>query len=303
MKASDDRVLLVVDDSPEALSMLNDSLTQAGFSVLVALDGLQALSICRKIVPDLILMDAMMPKLNGFETCKKLREDPAFSSVPVIFMTGLDSDETMLSSFKAGAVDYVQKPFRMDELLERIKAHLMKADQLRNTQQLLDSHSLCSMQVNKDGTVDWITPKALDLLEESGYSRVKLAATLPGLIRPVIESNAVKSSIELEGSMPQVIIELYERHPDGSCVLTLSKQDSGSKTHILMQEFSITSREAEVLWWVAQGKSNKELALILGISPRTVNKHLETVFEKMMVENRTAAARMALKCLNDHGIG
>ena len=103
--------------------------------------------------------------------------------------------------------------------------------------------------------------------------------------------------------MPQVIIELYERHPDGSCVLTLSKQDSGSKTDILMQEFSLTSREAEVLWWVAQGKSNKELALILGISPRTVNKHLETVFEKMMVENRTAAARMALKCLNDHGIG
>lgn len=303
MKASDDRVLLVVDDSPEALSMLNDSLTQAGFSVLVALDGLQALSICRKIVPDLILMDAMMPKLNGFETCKKLREDPAFSSVPVIFMTGLDSDETMLSSFKAGAVDYVQKPFRMDELLERIKAHLMKADQLRNTQQLLDSRSLCSMQVNKDGTVDWITPKALDLLEESGYSRVKLAAALPGLIRPVIESNAVKTSIELEGSMPQVIIELYERHPDGSCVLTLSKQDSGSKTDILMQEFSLTSREAEVLWWVAQGKSNKELALILGISPRTVNKHLETVFEKMMVENRTAAARMALKCLSDHGIG
>ena len=303
MKASDDRVLLVVDDSPEALSMLNDSLTQAGFSVRVALDGLQALSICRKIVPDLILMDAMMPKLNGFETCKKLREDPAFSSVPVIFMTGLDSDETMLSSFKAGAVDYVQKPFRMDELLERIKAHLMKADQLRNTQQLLDSRSLCPMQVNKDGTVDWITPKALDLLEESGYSRVKLAAALPGLIRPVIESNAVKTSIELEGSMPQVIIELYERHPDGSCVLTLSKQDSGSKTDILMQEFSLTSREAEVLWWVAQGKSNKELALILGISPRTVNKHLETVFEKMMVENRTAAARMALKCLNDHGIG
>ena len=257
----------------------------------------------QEIVPDLILMDAMMPKLNGFETCKKLREDPAFSSVPVIFMTGLDSDETMLSSFKAGAVDYVQKPFRMDELLERIKAHLMKADQLRNTQQLLDSRSLCSMQVNKDGTVDWITPKALDLLEESGYSRVKLAAALPGLIRPVIESNAVKTSIELEGSMPQVIIELYERHPDGSCVLTLSKQDSGSKTDILMQEFSLTSREAEVLWWVAQGKSNKELALILGISPRTVNKHLETVFEKMMVENRTAAARMALKCLNDHGIG
>lgn len=303
MKASDDRVLLVVDDSPEALSMLNDSLTQAGFSVLVALDGLQALSICRKIVPDLILMDAIMPKLNGFETCRKLREDPAFSSVPVIFMTGLDSDETMLSSFKAGAVDYVQKPFRMDELLERIKAHLLKADQLRNTQQLLDSRSLCSMQVNKSGTVDWITPKALDLLEESGYSRVKLAAALPGLIKPVIESDSGKSSIELEGSMPQVIIELYERHPDGSCVLTLSKQDSGSKTDILMQEFSLTSREAEVLWWVAQGKSNKELALILGISPRTVNKHLETVFEKMMVENRTAAARMALKCLSDHGIG
>lgn len=72
------------------------------------------------------------------------------------------------------------------------------------------------------------------------------------------------------------------------------------ESKLLCDHFSLTEREGEVLYWVSQGKSNKELAMILGISPRTVNKHLESVFEKMLVENRTSAANMALKVINQN---
>ncbi len=165
---NEDEIVLVVDDSPDTVSMLNDALDNEGFSVLVALSGMQAVSICKKIKPDLILLDAVMPEMDGFETCKTLKQNPDLESVPVIFMTGLDSEN-----------------------------------------------------------------------------------------KPKID---------------------------------------GPK--LLCQNFSLTAREGEVLYWVSQGKSNKDLAMILGISPRTVNKHLESIFEKLLVENRTSAANMALKVIN-----
>lgn len=105
---NEDEIVLVVDDSPDTVSMLNDALDNEGFSVLVALSGMQAVSICKKIKPDLILLDAVMPEMDGFETCKTLKQNPDLESVPVIFMTGLDSENNVESSFNSGAVDYIQ---------------------------------------------------------------------------------------------------------------------------------------------------------------------------------------------------
>ena len=105
----DNAVILIVDDMADTLAMLNDALDHEGFSVLVALGGNQALSICKRIVPDLILMDAIMPGMSGFECCKALRADPRLSHIPVVFMTGLDSNDTVMKSFESGAIDYIQK--------------------------------------------------------------------------------------------------------------------------------------------------------------------------------------------------
>ena len=80
-------VVLVVDDSADSLSMINDTLENAGMDVLVALEGKQALTIAQRIRPDLILMDALMPQMDGFEACRLLKANPALASIPVIFMT------------------------------------------------------------------------------------------------------------------------------------------------------------------------------------------------------------------------
>ena len=113
-------VVLVVDDSPESLSVINDILDQAGFTVLVALEGQQALNIANNITPDMILLDAIMPNMDGFETCRRLKASHELSHIPVIFMTGLSDTESVVKGLEAGGVDYIQKPVKGDELLARI---------------------------------------------------------------------------------------------------------------------------------------------------------------------------------------
>ncbi|WP_188149938.1 response regulator, partial [Teredinibacter waterburyi] len=90
----DTRLILIVDDSPDTLGMLNDALENTGMTTLVALDGNQAITIAQKLTPDVILLDAIMPIIDGFETCEKLKSNPALRNIPVIFMTGLSDTES-----------------------------------------------------------------------------------------------------------------------------------------------------------------------------------------------------------------
>lgn len=294
----DDEVILVVDDSSDTVSMLNDALEAEGFSVLVALSGMQAVSICRKIVPDLILMDAVMPEMDGFETCRKLKSDPVIESVPVIFMTGLDSESNVESSFDSGAVDYIQKPIRLKELIARIRTHTRKSRQLTLSRELLDSVGLSSIASDKNGNIRWMTPKATEMFEKSGIKRVDLAGVIPSFLRKAASTLQSGNTVRIPDTSPELTLK-FDGLKDGLYIFNLiESKPEVDETSLLCEHFSLTEREGEVLYWVSQGKSNKELAMILGISPRTVNKHLESIFEKMLVENRTTAAGMALKVIN-----
>ena len=121
MNATPRSAILVADDSAETLSMLSDVLEGAGFTAFVALRGDRALSIAKQVTPDLILLDALMPGMDGFETCRALKRDPALSRVPVIFMTGLAEPEDVVRGLEAGGVDYVTKPVVPQELLARTR--------------------------------------------------------------------------------------------------------------------------------------------------------------------------------------
>src|SRR3982751_6892305 len=115
--------ILVVDDTPETLGFLTDTLDLADFTVLIATDGESALRLIEQITPDLVLMDAVMPGLNGFETCRRMKRNKLMAHLPVIFMTGLSETENVLEGLAAGGVDYVTKPLVVDELLARIRVH------------------------------------------------------------------------------------------------------------------------------------------------------------------------------------
>ena len=116
--------ILVVDDTPTNLRVVSAFLQDAGFKVLVAEDGSDAMHITAQSRPDLILLDVLMPAPNGFETCAQLKADPATRDIPVIFMTALTDPLEKVKGFQVGGVDYITKPFNQEEVLARVKTHL-----------------------------------------------------------------------------------------------------------------------------------------------------------------------------------
>lgn len=195
-------VILLIDDAPDTVRMIAEALDEAGYTVLVATDGATALKRLERITPDAVLLDACMPGMDGFETCRRLTQAAGMATVPVIFMTGLAETERLVEGLSAGGVDYLVKPVVPDELVARLQAHLRVSRQMNAA------------------------------MQGRGETPVPAAPALPN---------------------------------------------------------PLTQREMDVLGWVARGKTNRDVAEILGMSPRTVNKHLEHIYEKLGVETRTAA--------------
>jgi len=129
--AREQPLLLVADDNPVNLEVLSDALVAQGYDVVVAADGEMVLEQVRCERPDLILLDAIMPGVDGFEACRQLKEDPATREIPIIFMTALTDVEHKLRGLRLGAVDYLVKPFEHEEVLLRIKTHLSLRDMTR----------------------------------------------------------------------------------------------------------------------------------------------------------------------------
>ena len=144
-------VALVVDDSPETLRLLTDALDGAGMTVMVALDGASAMRIVDQITPDIILLDAVMPGMDGFETCRRLKREAGLSNVPVIFMTGLAETEHIVRGLEAGGVDYVTKPIAIEEMLARIRVHLANARLTQSARAALDVSGRYLLAVNRRG--------------------------------------------------------------------------------------------------------------------------------------------------------
>ena len=131
--------IVVVDDTPENLRLLSTMLIKQGYNVRKAINGPMALKAVKIVVPDLILLDIMMPEMDGYEVCKHLKADAQTCSVPVIFLSALDEVLDKIKAFKSGGVDYITKPFQLEEVLVRVQTHLtirnLQAQlQIKNTQ-------------------------------------------------------------------------------------------------------------------------------------------------------------------------
>jgi DNA-binding response OmpR family regulator/DNA-binding CsgD family transcriptional regulator len=296
--------LLVVDDTPETLGFLTDTLDGAGFTVLIATDGESALARVDQITPDLVLMDALMPGMDGFETCRRLKNEKLLSHVPVVFMTGLSETEHVVRGLAAGGVDYVTKPIIVEELLARIRVHLTNARIAHGTRVALDATGRFLLATDQTGRLLWCTPKAKQLLAELLPAVVGQNATLPPLVLEQLKQarqpgggakTGTRACLEAGGRRIELSF-LSSLGPD-ELLFRLAEVTAGGDEQLLQQTLQLTSREAEVLLWLSRGKSNREIGEILHISPRTVNKHLEQIFVKLGVENRASAAARAVRAL------
>ena len=290
-------IILVVDDSPETLGFLTEALEATGAMVLVATSGTEALDIVTRISPDVILLDAVMPGLDGFETCRRLKALTQTAHTPILFMTGLTETEDIVRGLEAGGVDYITKPIILDELLARIRVHMANARREHSARLALDTAGRFLLAVNSSGHVLWATPQAARLIAEvlSGTG-----TELPETARKAVADGQSSANIVLgQVGTRRIALSMIGRTGDDELLFRLMSDDVGGEEAALKRRFQVTSREAEVLVWIARGKSNRDIGDILGLSPRTVNKHLETVYAKLGVENRASAAILALKAINE----
>jgi DNA-binding NarL/FixJ family response regulator len=297
-------VALIVDDSPETLRLLTDALDGAGMTVMVALDGAAAMRIVDQITPDIVLLDAVMPGLDGFETCKRLKRDAGLDHVPIIFMTGLAETEHIVRGLEAGGVDYVTKPIAVEEMLARIRVHLANARLTQSARAALDVSGRYLLAVNGVGKIMWATPQAQKLLSDAlspdSDDDVLLPAPIPQWLDQARKGKA-GSKAAIMTALPgneQLRLQYMGKLGPNEFLLRLAKDSSADAPAEFSSELGLTTREGEVLSWLSKGKTNRDIAQILGLSPRTVDKHLEQIYAKLGVENRTAAAAIAVKTKN-----
>jgi DNA-binding NarL/FixJ family response regulator len=296
-------IVLVVDDGPATLGLLNQALENAGYTVLVAQDGEGALALVERVTPDIVLMDAVMPGVDGFETCRRMKQLPSLAAVPIVFMTGLTETEHVIRGLEAGGVDYVTKPVAPDEVIARIQVHLANARLTRSAQVALDAAGRFLLAVDRAGRVLWSTPQAARLLDDAGAALspavaawIQRCTTDPAAFPPT----TITVPFGLQGERRLEVSYVGQVAPNELLLRLVSGQGAGepaSETLLLREALKLTAREAEVVLWISRGKSNRDIAEILGLSPRTVSKHLEQIFEKLGVENRTAATALALRHL------
>ncbi|MCB9646540.1 MAG: sigma-54-dependent Fis family transcriptional regulator [Deltaproteobacteria bacterium] len=166
--------VLLVDDTPMNLDVLVGALSDAGLDVFVATDGEKALGRAKLVHPDLVLLDVMMPGMDGFETCRRMKADPELADIPVVFMTALTNTEDKLAGFAAGGVDYVTKPIQHAEVLARVEVHLT----LRRLQRALAEANQGLEEKVKERTAELEALKA-QLERENRYLREEVQGRLP----------------------------------------------------------------------------------------------------------------------------
>ncbi|HVZ45115.1 MAG TPA: response regulator transcription factor [Ramlibacter sp.] len=300
---ADTDIVLVVDDVPDNVSLLHDALDASGYTVLVATSGEAALQRAAQASPDIMLLDAMMPGIDGFEVARRMKADAATSHVPIIFMTGLTDTEHLVAALEAGGVDYVTKPIRPKEVLARMSVHLQAARLARQARNALDAFGYASITVRPaDGRLMWQTPLARELLLR--YYGTSAPATPRPILEwlrrhlPEAERNIEPPKLTAELGAKRLSIRLHQRtgdqDEDGDWLIVMREVSDAAVIASMSLAFKLTAREAEVLYWVVKGKINRDIADIVGASPATVKKHLERVFAKLGVETRTAAAAMAM---------
>ncbi len=286
--------ILVVDDTPETLGLLTDTLDHAGFTVLIAMDGNSALELLDQITPDLVLMDAVMPGMSGFESCRRIKQEKMLANLPVIFLTGLSESAHVIEGLAAGGVDYVTKPIVVDELLARIRVHLANARAAQGAGEALDASGRFLFATDRAGKLLWCTPKAKEILADTG-----LQGMLPEqVMRLRAQSSASPNAkVALEVGSRRLEIAAVSSVGPNEWLFRLTETAVVVEEEVLQRTLAISSRESEVLLWVSRGKSNREIGEILTISPRTVDKHVAQIFAKLGVANRASAAARAVKAL------
>lgn len=313
------RRILIVDDEPDNLALLATWLREEGHRVFAAESGERALANLTTSAPEIVLLDVMMPGMDGLETCRRLKAHADFGHVPVLFLSAISETETKVKGFASGAVDYVTKPLQRAEVAARVRTHLqIRALQLalenrneeldRAVQQLTQAERGLEralrqpvLIVDRAGTVQFCTAAAEQTLTRTlGADFVR---TLPPEAQAWCRDAARRGTpLEVAGQRGRRIAFTFVPDaaiPDRALLVVDEKSPPASPERL--QVLGLTPREAEILFWIAQGKTSPEIAIILSTAPATVQRHVANFLPKLGVDTRLAAALRAMEILGTPG--
>jgi DNA-binding response OmpR family regulator len=304
MPSAPSATLLIVDDTPDNIAVLFDYLQEQGFRVLVCESGQSALDTLDVEEPDLILLDVMMPGLDGLATCRRIKQLPAGRDVPVFFMTALDDPIDRVRGLEAGAIDYLTKPVYPEEVLRRVRAHL-EIRQLQKSLQEQNDRLDAALQrsIRAERALEDTLNQALLVVRRKDHAVVFSTQKAQRLIK------RLGTPADLIAAMDHGAATLATR--DGSTLTLRHRENPADQDTLLvfldelptapspadLKPLGLTPRETEILFWIAQGKTSPEIAIILGMQICTVKKHVENLLPKLGVETRLAAALKAMEVL------
>lgn len=307
--------ILIVDDTPKNIQVLGTILRQEDYQLNIANNGKQAIDMAEKVLPDLILLDIMMPEMDGFQTCKTLKKMEKTKNIPVIFLSAKSETEDIVKGFEMGAADYVTKPFNASELLSRVKTHL----QLKYIQDLMNlqnherkvllqviCHDLTNPLVGIKGIVDLLeTIENLEDLKEFIpflSTGVDNALSIVELIRTMqsIESDKKEwtfSSVPIKSSVEECLANLKQQFQDKEIKVELNISDDfcilTEKTsfiqsvlpNILSNAFKFSYNKASISITAEQIDDEKISIIVTDQGIGMSKKLLEDIFD---VESKTA---------------
>jgi PAS domain S-box-containing protein len=250
--------ILIVDDTPDNLRLLSRMLADHGYKVRPAPSGSHALATTRKEAPDLILLDIMMPEMDGYEVCRTLKEDESTRDIPVIFLGGLSELEDKMKGFEAGGVDYITKPFHENEVMLRVETHL-KIRSLRQSLQTemarfktLTEAAFEAIIIHTDGKIIDVNPEAARLLrcKETDLIGTDLMQLLPTEIRqealsgqaaPMEVEAIARDNTRIQVEVHTKIIPAMDMQVSVTAIrdLTLQKQIESEKEHLLQENTAL----------------------------------------------------------------
>ena len=309
------QTIMIVDDVPANLGVLLDFLDSAGYQVLVAESGESALAQLAYAEPDIILLDVTMPGIDGYETCRRLKEDARWRDTPVLFLTALNETTDKVRAFNVGAVDFISKPLHPEEVLARVRAHL----QIRSLQQDLEEKNALlekaiALRIEAENQLEQSLDRAVLIIRDRKQIQfcTRLAKRLldryfsPSRESGVLPDELVQWSMNGHAAEPwtkqldetRLHARMFaESQPGASFMLLLEEHSVSGESPASLLCLGLTPREAEVLFWIAHGKTSPEIAIILDAALNTVKKHVQNILLKLGVESRLAAALRASEVL------
>ena len=298
--------ILIVDDAPANIDVLRTMMAQQGYQTFVATSGERALSIARRVHPDLILLDVMMPGMDGLETCRQLKLHPGTEDIPVIFMSARTGTDDVVAGFDLGAVDYIGKPLRMAEVCARVRAQLQvhshsetRFEQAQRLRMIVDSMSEGLLIVEASGRIQNTNPACDRYL---GYEAGQLAGrSIADLLAAPLAQEYLAwfgaCAADPDGAAPHGAREVTIRHRDGSAHamdLTLTPMQLGREQVFIGLLHDISHRK--------QYENSLERAALMDPLTRIANRrHFDNFFEQEWQRAVRSAEPLSLVVLDvDH---